>query len=216
MSDRYDPHRAHPDTVLAILQQLLDPAAMQSKPRFWELVDALRDECRLSPATDAELLSAAKAYFAKYVQPHTNVTKEWAVLERIGVEVTGANSGPSGAAAKESREDIAAPGGATSEPEQALACPGCGRPMARVGGPGAHRGWTCVNCNAAGDPEEDHPDACGCEETEALKAEVAALKEQLSAHRARNLDLGIHLSRVRKLARAPEVTGLFDQIDREP
>lgn len=37
-----------------------------------------------------------------------------------------------------------------------LPCPGCGRPMARVGGPGARRGWTCVNCNAAGDPEEDH------------------------------------------------------------
>lgn len=46
---------------------------------------------------------------------------------------------------------------AASEPRhEELSCPGCGRPMARVGGPGAHRGWTCVNCNAAGDPEEDH------------------------------------------------------------
>lgn len=37
-----------------------------------------------------------------------------------------------------------------------LPCPGCGRPMARVGGPAERRGWTCVNCNSAGDPEEDH------------------------------------------------------------
>lgn len=48
-----------------------------------------------------------------------------------------------------------APGLAASGTEE-LPCPGCGRPMARVGGPGARRGWTCVNCNAAGDPEEDH------------------------------------------------------------
>jgi hypothetical protein len=56
-------------------------------------------------------------------------------------------------------------------------CPECGRPMARVAGPDKHRGWTCVNCNAAGDPEEDHLEdpadsrPCGCEEAEALKAE---------------------------------------------
>jgi hypothetical protein len=69
-----------------------------------------------------------------------------------------------------------------------LPCPGCGRPMARVGGPGARRGWTCVNCNAAGDPEEDRaysddelvdPEAerpCSCEESERLKARVAELQ----------------------------------------
>ena len=164
MTDRYDPHRAHPDTVLAILQQLLDPSAMQSGPRFWELAGTLRDECRLSPATDGELLAAAKAYFAKYVQPHTNVTKEWAVLERIGVEVTGANSGPSGAAAKESREDIAAPGGATSEDDPVAPEPG------------------------------ERP--CGCEETEALEKQLAAL-------RARNFELATTLSRIRKLANEP-------------
>lgn len=37
-------------------------------------------------------------------------------------------------------------------------CPDCGLPMARVAGPDGH-GWTCVNCNAAGDPEGDHLDA---------------------------------------------------------
>jgi hypothetical protein len=62
-------------------------------------------------------------------------------------------------------------------------CPECGRPMARVAGPGEHRGWTCVNCNAAGDPEEDHLEdpadsrPCGCEETEALKAERDTFRE---------------------------------------
>lgn len=69
-----------------------------------------------------------------------------------------------------------------------LPCPGCGRPMARVGGPGAHRGWTCVSCNAAGDPEEDHLEdpadsrPCGCEETEALKAERDTFRD-LARHR---------------------------------
>lgn len=50
---------------------------------------------------------------------------------------------------------LSQPAAPEPQPEE-LACPGCGRPMARVGGAGARRGWTCVNCNAAGDPEEDH------------------------------------------------------------
>jgi hypothetical protein len=62
-------------------------------------------------------------------------------------------------------------------------CPECGRPMARVAGPDKHRGWTCVNCNAAGDPEEDHLEdpadsrPCGCEEAEALKTERDTFRE---------------------------------------
>lgn len=64
------------------------------------------------------------------------------------------------------------------ELEADLPCPGCGRPMARVGGPGARRGWTCVNCNAAGDSEDDlldappsfeEPESCSCDEALALR-----------------------------------------------
>lgn len=194
--------------------------------------------------------------------------------------------GPAGAAAKESREDIAAPGGATipeddpfvppgtprcpncrhpfqfvlcgpsrqddppsngtapggaearrpSEPtpgpataleesaparggsEPALPCPGCGRPMARVGGPGARRGWTCVNCNAAGDPVEDHPDErpCGCEDSDALRESVRGFERQLSLAHARNVILQNQLDRIRRLARSLEVRALFEEIDREP
>jgi hypothetical protein len=105
---------------------------------------------------------------------------------------------------------------ARPEDAEALACPGCGRPMARVGGPGARRGWTCVHCNAAGDPEEDHPDACGCEEAESLKAQIAALDKQLAALRARNFDLAMQAGRIRKLARSHEVQALFEAIDEEP
>lgn len=71
--------------------------------------------------------------------------------------------------------------------ETELPCPGCGRPMARVGGPDAHRGWTCVSCNAAGDPEEDHLEdpadsrPCGCEEAEALKAERDTFRDMARA-----------------------------------
>lgn len=67
-------------------------------------------------------------------------------------------------------------------------CPECGRPMARVAGPDKHRGWTCVNCNAAGDPEEDHLEdpadsrPCGCEEAEALKTERDTFRE-MAQHR---------------------------------
>lgn len=105
---------------------------------------------------------------------------------------------------------------ARPEEAEALPCPGCGRSMARVGGPGARRGWTCVHCNAAGDPEEDHPDACGCEEAEGLKAQIAALDKQLSALRARNFDLAMQAGRIRKLARSHEVQALFEAIDEEP
>lgn len=44
----------------------------------------------------------------------------------------------------------AAPAEAPSAPE----CPECRRPMARVAGPRG-RGWTCLLCNAAGEPEGD-------------------------------------------------------------
>jgi hypothetical protein len=67
-------------------------------------------------------------------------------------------------------------------------CPTCERPMARVAGPAEHRGWTCVNCNAAGDPEEDHldgpsdPEPCSCDEALALKTERDTFRE-MAQHR---------------------------------
>lgn len=71
-------------------------------------------------------------------------------------------------------------------------CPTCGRPMARVAGiaagyplgaPAEKQGWTCVNCNAAGDPEEDHlegppdPEPCSCDEAEGLKAKLETAEQ---------------------------------------
>jgi hypothetical protein len=56
--------------------------------------------------------------------------------------------------------------------------------MARVAGPDGP-GWTCVNCNAAGDPEDDHLEdpadsrPCGCEETEGLRQRIAELESKL-------------------------------------
>lgn len=78
--------------------------------------------------------------------------------------------------------------------EDALPCPGCGRPMARVGGPGAHRGWTCVNCNAAGDAELDHPDPdddrpCSCEEALALRERVRELEAELDGERTSRIEM---------------------------
>lgn len=180
MNRTYDPHRAHPDTQLALVAWALDggfDGPMGTS--IGELMTALREECRL-PRTaaelDAVLLEKAKAYFAKFVQPHSDVNAEWAELEQAGVArvtpgvlTAPAPSGPTGAAAKESREDIAAPGGAAIT----------------------------------------EPDPCGCEATDALKAQLAAL-------RARNFDLSTQLSRIRRLARASEVEALFSEIDREP
>jgi hypothetical protein len=56
-----------------------------------------------------------------------------------------------------------------------------------LGAPAEKQGWTCVNCNAAGDPEEDHLEdpadsrPCGCEEAEALKAERDTFRDMARA-----------------------------------
>jgi hypothetical protein len=50
---------------------------------------------------------------------------------------------------------------------------------------------------------------CGCEDSQALQAQLAAL-------RSRNFDLAMQLSRIRKLARSPDVEALFQEVDREP
>jgi hypothetical protein len=126
--------------------------------------------------------------------------------------------GPTGAAAEESREDIAAPGGATTgghpplEERVRLLEDG-------IMGPGqlVPRLWLRVDAleAALGLGTKPAPEAtrderpCGCEQSDALQ-------KQLEALRARNFDLSVQLSRIRKLARSPEVRDLFEEIDREP
>ena len=196
MNDRYDPHRAHPDTVLALTCWLLDggfDGPMGAS--IGELMLQLREECRKPPTQeerDAALLRASKAYFTKFFQPGA-VNTEWAELERCGrdavsppaplppVVATAPAYGPSGAAAKESREDIAAPGEATKGAEQVA-------------------------------PEPDER-PCGCEETEALRRELtvwrakfsspAVCERAIAAQRARNYELATTLGRIRKLANEP-------------
>lgn len=63
-------------------------------------------------------------------------------------------------------------------------------------------------------PEPEEPPRpgerpCGCEDSQELQAQLTAL-------RARNFDLAMQLSRIRKLARSPDVEALFQEVDREP
>jgi hypothetical protein len=104
--------------------------------------------------------------------------------------------------------------------------------MARVAGPDKHRGWTCVNCNAAGDPEEDHLEdpadsrPCGCEEAEALKAErdtfrdmarargdllVTEVERRLAAERQLTIIRGIDTASAE--SRLAEATALLARIE---
>lgn len=261
MNHQYDPHRAHPDTVLALIQWLLEGGFTgPMSDALPELLSALRDECRIDP--DGDLLHAAKAYFGKYFLPNTNVRAEWDLLERAGkvavsspaapppVVAPAPDSGPTGAAAKESREDIAAPGGATISTDSGVVgtvapsmderfqkelCRRIVELEREVGllrrgelGPGqvvpmlwkrvealeraAKLEWSedaGTQPAEAEAPDDPAPDACGCEQTEALEKNLAAL-------RARNFDLATQLSRIRKLARRREVEELFEEIDREP
>lgn len=86
-------------------------------------------------------------------------------------------------------------------PDPDPSCPDCSRPMARVAGP--HPGWTCVNCNAAGDPEEDHPlpDPCGCEEAEELKEQLEKFRAELDATRIESAGRGRRLKRITEITR---------------
>ena len=104
------------------------------------------------------------------------------------------DSGPTGAAAKESREDIAAPGGATSnpcsvpeaEPARQLRDMGSMRDARR-----ARFGCPCGASFPTTDELIDHqvrcprtpngdPDPCGCEEAEALKARLRTVTSLVS------------------------------------
>ncbi len=185
MTDRYDPHRAHPDTVLALIEWQLAPEHTTESIR--SVVAALRDQCRLL-RTQAEIaLDIARLVVFGGSRTHggaevksrvllefegvprgaarlSDLCTEFARAAPPAVVATAPAYGPSGAAAKESREDIAAPGGATSE----------GDPVAP-------------------DPEER---PCGCEQTEALEKQLAAL-------RARNFELAMVLGRIRKLVNEP-------------
>lgn len=205
--ERYDPHLAHPDTVLELLQCLLDT----NRP-FGDTVAKLRRECLLPVPvrTQAELDAAVAAQARAWVLADDAPASVYNALVDVCKLRPSEPSGPPGAAAKESREDIAAPGVATIEAfaEDPLPCPGCGFAMARVGGPGARRGWTCVSCNAAGDPEEDHPDdrPCGCEDAVSLAAELVRRDKECA-------ELRDQLATIRRLARSADVVSLFQTID---
>lgn len=111
------------------------------------------------------------------------------------------DSGPTGAAAKESREDIAAPGGATTEPDPFVPpgtarCPNCGHPIrVMLCGPGRQdqpsngRAPGGAEARTPSEPtpgpatalEESAPAGggsrpddrpCGCEETQALLVRI--------------------------------------------
>ncbi len=85
-------------------------------------------------------------------------------------------------------------------------CPGCQRPMARVAGPDG-AGWTCVNCNAAGDSEEDHLEdpadsrPCGCEEVEGLRSELLGARADAAKQFEERMALVDLLGRIVKYAR---------------
>ena len=89
-----------------------------------------------------------------FVSRHTQPLAPTVPTSPPGSPAGAAYFGTSGAAAaKESSTTIAAASpGAASDTEPP--CPECARPMARVVD-GGRRGWTCVNCNAAGDEEDD-------------------------------------------------------------
>lgn len=118
MTDRFDPHRAHPDTVLALLQWHLEPSHA-SNHRGFELAQALRAQCLLPPLPttaelDRDVAAVARAWVLDRAAHHSVYDR---LLELCKLRPAEA-SGTPGAAAKESREDIAAPGDATSSPDE--------------------------------------------------------------------------------------------------
>lgn len=121
-------------------------------------------------------------------------------------------------------------------------CPDCGLPMARVAGPDGH-GWTCVNCNAAGDPEGDHPEPlrplhirdfpaseylfprpsdpdadrpCSCDESLQLQAAVLELQNRLveTAQQKRTVEQRLEYCERRLVASEAEVPKLIIERDR--
>lgn len=109
---------------------------------------------------------------------------------------------------------------AVEEDRECYAIPHCHRclppppPVTRLAPPGPCCGNAdtpnpCRNCPIADEPAQPGDRPCGCEDSQALQAQLTAL-------RARNFDLAMQLSRIRKLARSPDVQALFEEVDREP
>lgn len=141
--------------------------------------------------------------------------------------------GPTGAAASASPEDIAAPGGAPSDgpgcPHSTPWCESCERAQRLWGSKDQPSNGRAPGGAEARPPSEptpgpataleesaparggSHPDErpCGCEQTQALQQQLAAL-------RARNDNLANYVHSIRTLAKATDVTLLFQELDREP
>lgn len=227
MTDCYDVNRADPVLVQRLMTWLVNPGGTWGDVA--DELGKLRQQCRVVPRPPAEValdLARMLGSYAYAVAPGDargvtfklpDSAKLKDVLDLV-VEFSYSareHSGPTGAAAKESREDFAAPEGATSSPPSVPEAEPERQPSPRCGCPCGASFPTAAELRLH---EDDCPGErpCGCEETEGLRRQVTALEGQLAALRARNFDLSLWLSSVRRKARAPEVQALFEEIDREP
>lgn len=197
MNERYDTDRADPETVRALLQRVL----AKSEP-FGDVVAKLRGECRVPRARAdiaVELCSKLGSSAYGWGPDWAAHTVTFNLPKGVGPELL----------------DLVVAFKNAEDP------PPSSRPNTltdhdRDVRPARPTEWASVTLAGPEGiphtrPEEvpTEPEACGCEEVESLKAQIAAL-------RARNYDLAMQVSHIRKLARAPEVQALFEEIDREP